>query len=148
MNKKILLFILCGIILFTLTGCGKSTNISSNKYTDAMNKIRNTKFEMLGEEYNVGNYIDFAIPNAKWSEDDNYVGDRGTGAVKVIGNDKNTRSEVEIVWIKSIENGIKGESSIDYIVLNGVKEDDDAMAYSNYILYLENYKSDLEKQNQ
>lgn len=148
MKKKILLFILCGAMVFTLVGCGNSTNGSSKKYTDAMNKIRNTKFEMLGEDYNVGNYIDYAIPNAKWSEDDNYVGDRGTGAVKVVGNDKNTGNEVEIVWIKNIENGVKRESSIDYIVLNGVKEDDDAMAYSNYILYLENYKNDLEKQNQ
>ena len=147
MKRKLLSILLIGVLFIGLTGCGNSSNKSSNKYTDAMNKIRNTKFEMLGEEYNVGNYIDYAIPNAKWSEDDNYVGDRGNGAVKVVGNDKNTGNEVEIVWIKNIENGIKRESSIDYIIINGVKEDDDAMAYSNYILYLENYKSDIEKQN-
>lgn len=148
MKKKLLSILLIGILVIGLTGCGNSSNKGSNEYTDAMNKIRNTKFEMLGEKYNIGNYIDYAIPNAKWSEDDNYVGDRGNGAVKVVGNDKNTGNEVEIVWIKNIENGVKRESSIDYIVLNGVKEDDDAMAYSNYILYLENYKNDLEKQNQ
>ena len=104
-------------------------------------------FEILGEDYNVGNYIDFALTNAKWSEDDNYVGDRGNGSIKVIGKDKNTGKDVEIVWIKNVENGSKRESKIDYIILNGTKEDDDAMAFSNYIQYLENYKNDLESQN-
>ena len=133
------------IFITITTGCGNSDN--SKKYSDSINEIRNSKFEILGEDYNVGNYIDFALTNAKWSEDDNYVGDRGNGSIKVIGKDKNTGKDVEIVWIKNVENGSKRESKIDYIILNGTKEDDDAMAFSNYIQYLENYKNDLESQN-
>lgn len=145
MSKIIKLFFIA-ITLFTFTtGCGNS-NEDSKKYSDSINGIRNAKFEILGEDYNIGQYIDYALTDAKWSEDDKYVGDRGNGAIKVVGKDKKTGNDVEIVWIKNIENASKRESKIDYIVLNGSKEDDDAMAFSNYIQYLETYKSDLESQ--
>lgn len=144
-NNVIKLFLISILFLGLTTGCGNS-NDNSNKYSDAMTEIRNSKYELLGEEYNIGNYLDYALTNAKWSEDDNYVGDRGKGAIKVVGEDKNTGKTVEIVWIKNLENSSSRESKIDYIILNDVKEDDDAMAFSNYIQYLENYKSDLESQ--
>lgn len=43
--------------------------------------------------------------------------------------------------------GSDGESSIDYIIIDDKKVDNDAMAYSKYIQYLQEYKSDLESKN-
>lgn len=147
MKKKILsivIIMVLGLMLITLTGCGDK---NKDNYSEAMNEIRNTKFSALGD-FTIGEYIDFALQDAKWTEDNNYSGDRGTGAIKVVGKDKDTGNEVEILWIQEIKNGSEKESNIDYIVIDGKKEDNDAMAYSKYIQYLSKYKSDLESQSE
>lgn len=138
--KKISIIVIA--LLIFMTACS-----NSNSYSEDIKNIRDTKFAMLGEEYNVGDYLDYILNDAKWSEDDDYTGDRGTGMVKVTGIDKHNNKNIEIVWVKNTQNAREKESRIDYIMIDGKKEDNDAMAYSTYIQYLEKYKNDLEKQS-
>ena len=129
------------VMVIFITGCGN--NNTQEDYTEAMEEIRNTKFVILGD-YTIGEYLDCALTDAKWTEEDNYTGDRGKGAVKVVGKDKNTGESIEILWVKEMTNGLKNESNIDYIIIDGEKTDSDAMAYTKYIQYLQKYKKDLD----
>lgn len=126
MTKKILLVMLCGVLLFGITGCGAS----NKKYTDNMENMRSITIGYLDND-TLGELLDKAIEDASWEEDENFS--LASGAIIVTGKDKNTKDNVELIWLTNPESAANGFESL--------KIDDTNRNYSEFLEYLKDYTS-------
>lgn len=104
--KKIVNLLLCLIIILGISGCGK-------KYTANIQRVRE-EFNpwQLEVKENVGELLDKALDNSKWTDKDNVV--------TVKGKDKNTGDDVKITFLIKDDNitfgkMIIGDEEKDYI---------------------------------
>ena len=130
--KKILLCLLCGVLLFGVTGCGSN----EPKYTENMEEMRNITIGYL-ENNHLGELLDKAIEDASWEEDEKYSST--SGAIIVTGKDKNTKDSVELIWLTSPESGENGFESL--------KIDGTNKSYSEFLEYLKEYTSSSSSSN-
>ena len=132
MRKKFLLVVLCGVLLFGITGCGSS----NTKYTDNMEEMRSITIGYLGDS-TLGKLLDKAIKGASWKEDENYSST--SGAIIITGKDKNTKGSVELVWLTTPDSAENGFESL--------KIDDIDRSYSEFLEYLKDYTIDSSSSN-
>ncbi len=132
--KKFLMVALCFVFVLGLTGCGGS----KFEYTEAMIELRAHNIGLLGEP-TVGDYLDYCIMDPEWSETDNYMSDKGTGAIYLKGKDKETGKSIEIRWIKNLTCGTCLTSMDEF------KMDGESLGYSSYLSYLADYKEEVKK---
>ncbi len=104
--KKLVNLLLCLIIILGLSGCG-------NKYTENIRKVRE-EFNpwQLEVKENVGELLDKALDNSKWTDKNNVV--------TVKGKDKDTGDDVKITFLIeddkiTFDKMIIGDEEKDYI---------------------------------
>lgn len=124
--KKILGFILCGVMCCTLlTGCGNERV----EYSENMKEMRSITIGYL-DNNTLGSLLDKAIENADWEEDANYS--VTTGAIIVTGTDKSTGDSIELIWLTNSDNS--EENGFESFTIDNTN-----MSYSEFLEYLKGY---------
>ena len=114
--KKLLLCLLCGVMLFSITGCG------TPNYTDNMRVVReNFNPWHLETNLNGGDLFDKALKRAKWDDND--------GTVTITGTDTKTGDSMEVVF----------EVADDRAKFISMIQEGEDKSYAQFYRYITNY---------
>lgn len=123
MKKKILIIgyiIILTIILVILTGCGESKlpYNQNDEYAKYIEAIRNGKMTYLNEDRTIGELLDNALENSRWTHNTNYVPNGNEVPISITGTSKSTGEDIEIIYTVR-EDTLK--YSFQSITINGVE---------------------------
>ena len=102
MKRKILLIMLCGVMIFSVTGCGGSTeNYTINEeYKEYIDLIRNAEGSAYLGNHTMGELFDNALIDSTWDE---YTKELSNGVNEILISVKGTSKfdegeEIEVIY--------------------------------------------------
>ena len=102
MKRTILLIMLCGVMIFSVTGCGGSTeNYTINEeYKEYIDLIRNAKGSAYLGNHTMGELFDNALIDSTWDE---YTKELSNGVNEILISVKGTSKfdegeEIEVIY--------------------------------------------------
>ena len=103
-----------GIMLITLTACGKNSSITYSELTNVVRNATTNVGPTIGESF------DNALSNAEWTETmrSTYITE-----VKVSGKDKESGEEIEIIWEVTSPGGDDHNYQLKSYTRNGTSKD-------------------------